>query len=242
MYDNQTQPVRQKTTMAHETKAHRVAQALRGLIDQGTYAAGTKLPNENELSAQLGVSRTTLREATRILVSEGRLSVRRGSGTYVADPLGQKAQTKIDMHDLKVTLRDLYEARVIFEPQAAALACRRASDEEIAEILRLGEEVQKLIKQDPEGEARVASETAFHSAIIKASHNEFLANFMPIINETIEQTFALKYNLDIIAEDAYKDHILIMNFLEKRDAEGVRSAVLIHLHHAIWNEEISLND
>ena len=46
----------------------------------------------------------------------------------------------------------------------------------------------------------------------------------------------------MIAEDAYKDHILIMNFLEKRDAEALKSAVLIHLRHALWNEEISLND
>ena len=90
--------------------------------------------------------------------------------------------------------------------------------------------------------ARIASETAFHSAIIKASHNEFLANFMPIINETIEKTFAHGFNLEMIAEDAYKDHILIMNFLKKRDAEALKSAVLIHLRHALWNEEISLND
>ena len=228
--------------MAKENLAQRTAAAMREQIEQGVYAAGEKLPNENVLSEQLGISRTTLREAIRILVSEGRLRVQRGSGTYVADPLNQTAQTSLDMHDIKVTLRDLYEARLIFEPQAAALAAKRAGDEEIAEILRLGEKVQKLIKKDPAGEARVASETAFHSAIIRASHNEFLANFMPIINETIEKTFALNYNLDVIAEDAYKDHILIMDFLEKRDAEGLRSAVMIHLHHALANEEISLDD
>ena len=227
--------------MAKETKAQRTARALQKQIDRGVYEPGDKLPNENELSEQLGISRTTLREAIRILVADGRLDVRRGSGTFVSNPLNQTAQTGLNASDMKVTLRDLYEARLIFEPQAAALACRRASSEEIKEILRLGENVQRLIKKDPAGKERIASETAFHSAIIKASHNEFLANFMPIINETIEQTFALNYNLDVIAEDAYKDHILIMNFLEKRDAEGLRSAVLIHLRHALWNENISLD-
>ena len=228
--------------MGKETKAQATAHTLRDQIEQGIYEAGQKLPNENDLSLQLGISRTTLREAIRILVSQGHLQVRRGSGTFVSGPLNQTAETSLDMNDMKVTLRDLYEARLIFEPQAAALAARRASDEEIADILRLVEKVQKLIKQDPSGEARIASETAFHSAIIKASHNEFLANFMPIINETIEKTFAHGFNLEMIAEDAYKDHILIMNFLEKRDAEALKSAVLIHLRHALWNEEISLND
>lgn len=51
---------------------------------------------------------------------------------------------------------------------------------------------------------------------------------MPILTETIEQTFALNFNLDMIAEQAYKDHILIMDFLEKRDAVALKSAVTIH--------------
>ena len=84
----------------------------------------------------------------------------------------------------------------------------------------------------------MASEAAFHGAIIKACHNEFLIHFLPIINETIEKTFELKINLEVIAEDAYKDHIMIMNFLEKRDAVALKSAVMIHLHHAAWHEEL----
>ena len=63
---------------------------------------------------------------------------------------------------------------------------------------------------------------------------------MPMLTETIEKTFALDFNLDVIAEDAYKDHILIMNFLEKRDAEGIKSAVTIHLHHAFLTEQLNL--
>ena len=228
--------------MEKETKAQRVAATLAGLIDQGTYVPGEKLPNENELSLQLDVSRATLREAIQILVSEGRLRVKRGSGTFVADPLNRAAKAMLSMQDMKVTLRDLYEARMIFEPQAAALACKRASDKEIKEILRLGKKVQQQIKTDPAGETRIASETAFHSAIIKASHNRFLANFTPIINETLEKTFDMRYNLDVIAQDAYNDHIMIMDFLERRDAEALKSAILIHLRHALWNENISLND
>ena len=61
---------------------------------------------------------------------------------------------------------------------------------------------------------------------------------MPMLSETIEKTFALNVNLDVIAEDAYKDHILIMKFLEKRDAQALKSAVMIHLHHAMWNEQL----
>lgn len=209
------------------------------------YRMGQKLPNENELSLSLGISRSTLRESIRILVAEGVLEVQRGNGTFVANQLNQVANQSLELKapvNSKVTLRDLYETRLIFEPEAAALACKRATDEEIKEILRLGKECQELILKNPTGQERVASEAAFHGAIIKACHNDFLSQFMPILNETIEKTFDLRINLDVIAEDAYKDHIMIMNFLEKRDAQALKSAVTIHLHHAVWTEQLTINE
>ena len=218
------------------------AQILRDRINkEHIYQYGEKLPNENELSEELGVSRTTLREAIRILVSEGVLNVQRGKGTFVAKQMERFAAGNLGIReftDSKVTLRDLYETRMIFEPEAAALACKRASKEEVHNILQLGERCQDFLLRNPTGQDRIESEIAFHSAIIEASHNVFLGQFMPMLTQTIEKTFAMDYNLDVVAEDAYKDHIMIMNFLEKRDAQALKSAVTIHLHHAFWNEEL----
>ena len=229
--------------MQKENLSQRTAETLRAqILEEKRYQYGEKLPNENELSETLGISRTTLREAIRILISEGLLVVKRGRGTFVADQFDQYTDSSMDVQELfkmKVTLRDLYETRLIFEPQAAALACKRATDKEIEQILALGEECQRHVKLNPQGKDRIASESAFHGAIIKAAHNDFLSQFMPTLTQTIEQTFALNYNLDVIAEDAYKDHILIMDFLKKRDGEAIKSAVTIHLHHAVQHEKIS---
>ena len=234
----------QKRMRTHgENLSQRTADALRQMIiEKEEYTFGEKLPNENELSEKMGVSRTTLREAIRILVSEGILTVQRGRGTFVAEQADRLADSRISMQsfsDMQVTLRDLYETRMIFEPEAAALACRRATDEEIGYILELGRECQRHLEENPTGKERIESESQFHGAILKASHNEFISRFMPMLTETIEKTFALDFNLDVIAEDAYKDHILIMNFLEKRDAEGIKSAVTIHLHHAFLTEQLN---
>ena len=229
--------------MQKENLSQRTAETLRAqILEEKRYQYGEKLPNENELSETLGISRTTLREAIRILISEGLLVVKRGRGTFVADQFDQYTDSSMDVQELfkmKVTLRDLYETRLIFEPQAGALACKRATDKEIEQILALGEECQRQVKLNPQGKDRIASESAFHGAIIKAAHNDFLSQFMPTLTQTIEQTFALNYNLDVIAEDAYKDHILIMDFLKKRDGEAIKSAVTIHLHHAVQHEKIS---
>lgn len=229
-----------------KTLSEQTASRLRDLIvTRNVYQSGEKLPNENELSEQLGISRTTLREAIHILVSEGILTVRRGKGTFVVENLNRYVEVEPDLGqgiqnltDMRLTLRDLYEVRMIFEPAAAELACKRATDEEIEEILALGRECQYHVQHHPTGAERIASECAFHGAILRASHNEFLSRFMPLLTETLEKTFAMNYNLDMVAEDAYKDHIMIMDFLKRRDGEGLKSAVTIHLRHAVWNEEL----
>ena len=228
--------------MQEESLAQRTADKLRNLIlTENIYKFGDKLPNENVLSKEFRVSRTTLREAVHILISEGLLNVQRGKGTFVVEQLERHADSGIDLQEIsskKVTLRDLYETRMIFEPEAAALACVRASDEEIAHILELGEQCQKHLKKSHTGKQRIESEIAFHGALIKASHNEFIGQFLPVLAATIEKTFDLDHNLHIIAKDAYEDHAMIMKFLEQRNPEAIKCAIKIHLNNAMLTEEL----
>ena len=104
--------------------------------------------------------------------------------------------------------------------------------------MELGRICQEQLKGNPTGKKRIESENMFHGAIIRAAHNDFLSQFVPMLTQTIEQTFSFQFDYEVIAEDAFKDHILIMEFLQKRDAEAMRSAVRIHLHHAVWNEQL----
>jgi DNA-binding FadR family transcriptional regulator len=95
---------------------------------------------------KFGVSRTTLREAVKTLSAGGILMVRRGCGTYVADTLPVKGGlTPDELKRMKVELKDLNEVRVIFEPKVAALACSRASDEELRKIAELEREIERKL-------------------------------------------------------------------------------------------------
>ena len=145
-------------------------------------------------------------------------------------------------HEKKVTLRDLYEARLIFEPAAAALACQRATDEEIRKILELGEKTQNQFAKDAMDDKIIECEIAFHDALIEASHNRFFSYFLPVINQTIRMTFELDFKWDLVAEGAYNDNILIMDFLQKRDVEAMRSIMTIHLRRAVWTEQLDLHE
>ena len=117
-----------------EILSKQIEDKLYKIISSGEFPPGSQLPGENELSARFGVSRSTLREAIRSLSAAGVLTVRRGKGTFVSENFKPGMPDVAEFNLRKSRVSDLFEARLIFEPDTAALACRRASDEEIEEI------------------------------------------------------------------------------------------------------------
>ena len=113
--------------MEKRNLSQQTAQRLYNMIVvEKQLTAGEKLPNEVELSQQLSVSRATLREAIHALTTQGVLEVHRGRGTFVSQQVEQVEDFGFSsLEQVKGQLRDLFELRSIFEPQAARLACRR---------------------------------------------------------------------------------------------------------------------
>ena len=209
-----------------------VADDIRTMITiEKRFRPGDKIPNENELSRELDVSRTTLREAVRILITNGVLEIRRGLGTYVREENDTFVGMALgNLTDTKAGARDLYEMRLIFEPEAAALAAARASDQELKRIIGYGRQVEGLIR---EGKDRTEAEHTFHKAIAKATHNDFMYKLMPVLYEAIGRGVALSAQSEAAVKSTLSDHGLIMEFLEARDAQGARSAMKIHIRHAM---------
>ena len=131
---------------------------------------------------------------------------------------------------IKMNMKDLYEMRLIFEPQTAYYAAIRATDKEIARILYYGrlEEDQISNKLD-----RTEAEQAFHKSIAKATHNEFMNKLMPILSKAINKGVILSYENETIIGDTLSDHHIIMEFLEARDADGAKTAMKLHILRAM---------
>lgn len=194
------------------------------------FSVGDKLPNELDLSEELNVSRTTLREAIRILVALDILEIQRGKGTYVKENAFKKQQDLEQLSNIKVNAKDLYEMRLIFEPEAAYYAALRATDSEIKRILEFGKKVEKEISNHQD---RTDVEHSFHKAIAQATHNEFMNKLMPILYQAISKGVYLSLQSDKAIEDTINDHRMIMEFLEQRNAEGAKNAMKIHIMHAM---------
>lgn len=210
----------------------RIADSILSMITvEQRFLPGSKLPNENVLSKELNVSRTTLREAIRILTTGGILEIRRGRGTFVREDF-ENNQTKelSSLTSAKVKVRDLYEMRLIFEPEAAYYAAQRGTEEEIQRILALGIEIEERIKHKKD---RTKVEQAFHKSIARATHNEFMNRLMPVIYEGIDRGVQLSRAHTEVEQATLVEHRMLMDFLESRNAEGARNAMRIHILHAI---------
>ena len=194
------------------------------------FAAGDKLPNENELAAELSVSRTTIREAIKTLAARDIVEIQRGRGTFVTKGALAQKQEMEQLTAIKVNAKDLYEMRLIFEPEAAYLAAKRGTETEIRRILEYGRKVEEQIRAEQD---RTENEQAFHKAIAQATHNEFMNQLMPILFQAISKGVTLSEQSDKAIDDTLNDHRTIMEFLQQRNAEGAKNAMKIHILHAI---------
>ena len=202
------------------------------IVDEGRYAPGSKLPNENELSDALQVSRTTLREAISFLVAQGVLEIRRGKGTFVAQTLPTQAMDLTALSSLRsrVRAKDLFEMRLIFEPATVAMACQRATDEELRQIQKKADRMERIAAAG--GDWPLADQE-FHMALIRASHNEYMRRLYPIINSDVNEILQITENRQQMQDIAVRDNQLILEFLLRRDEVGARHAMSIHIKHLI---------
>ena len=187
---------------------------------------GQRIPNEFELAEMFGVGRSTVREAVKGLVSRGVLEVRRGSGTYVVstnshreDPLGLD-QIK-DKYRLAL---ELFEVRLMIEPEIAAIACKNATEKELKILKQLCEETERLYIS---GADHINKDIEFHTCIARCSKNQVVELLVPVINTAV-LTFA-NVTHRLLMEETISTHRDITEAILKRDSVGAKCAMIMHL-------------
>lgn len=198
---------------------------------QKKYLPNDKLPNENKLAEELGVSRTTIREAVKTLVANGVLTIERGRGTYVtAQPGAQNDPFGISyIEDKKKLVNNWFEMRLILEPANVRLVVERASDEEIQEIIDCEKKAAELIRS---GKSFSAADQQFHAAIAKATHNNVIELMLPAIEVAIRDAINTAVYVgagECALENALTNHHNIAHFIEQRDADGAALAMYYHI-------------
>lgn len=214
------------STTSRQTLPQKAADDIIRLIQAENYAAGTKLPNEYDLSRMLKVSRNTVREAIKLLVSRNVLEVRRGAGTFVSDkhglgddPLGLSMIT-----DPLHVLEEIIQLCFLIEPRSAALAAQYATEEEIHKLTALLSEPEA---SQPES-GSIHTDAEFHLQIAHCSRNTIICNIGTALYDYIMQRnlFAACTNSCLL-----NDHRRICQAIEERNACQAYDAMMAHLLH-----------
>lgn len=210
----------------------RIAAKLAADIEEGVYAAGSRMPTERELAEKHKVSRPTIREAMIALEIRGWVEARQGSGLYVTNR--DHGSAKEEALELDVGAFDVTEARVLFEGEAAALAAHSITGQQIAELEEAIQVLSDPLASRPE---KLNADRRFHVTVAAATGNaairsviDFLWNMRinsPLCVEIFDR--AERRGVDPSAEE----HRAIANALKTRDAAAARDAMQSHLRGVV---------
>ena len=217
--------------IAKKKLSEKVVEEIRKRMESGELKIGDKLPNQNELSKELGVSRTSLREAMNILDLLGVIEQKPGFGTAIRKHIPQ-----INSEGLKPTLladgkatKELLAARKIIETGAVYLATQNATDRQIDQLEHLVNRMQKLFeKQDFPGYGQV--DLKFHCQIADLSKNRFIKDAFVSIKQHME-LFIQEHTLLLhdVLEESQIHHRNICRAIAARDPEQASKEMEKHI-------------
>lgn len=211
---------------AHKMLARRIGIA----IVTGTHQPGSILPGEIELAEQLGVSRSVIREALRMLSAKGLVASKPKAGTRVCD---RQDWNLLDPELLgwmfegapppRGFVRSLFELRMIVEPAAAEFAATRRSARQLS---RMGHALEEMSAHGLASETGRAADQLFHALILEATGNELLISLSASIAAAVRWTTIFKYRSKRNPRDPMPDHRALFEAIADADAAAARAATI----------------
>lgn len=207
----------------------KIVEQIKDLIKDGQLKPNDRLPAERELAKMLGCSRTSLREACRVLESEGLIISKPGGGRFIQE-VDQQLRLKYQMNPIdileKSTIIQFLEAREVLEPKIVEFACKRATKEDLDKLEKALERMKdRLLVLEREMDA----DSNFHLVLAEATHNFLFISFMEtnlylyrqVRKQTLQKTN--RYH------ESINEHKTILDAVMNRDADMAVNAINIHL-------------
>lgn len=196
------------------------------------YKPFERIPTELELAQELNVSRTSIREAIKILIANNVLYIKRGVGTFVNHEI-EREQLPFDIfysRNKKKLVKDAFEVRLLLEVEAAELAAKNATEDDIKHIRLMKEKCEDKIKKNSSFEVE---DQNFHKSIASASKNTIILQIAPLLQITISTTLHAYTNFKgtdkQLIDNALYYHAEILRQIETRDSKGAGYAMYCHI-------------
>lgn len=205
-----------------------VVHELGRLIISGELKVGEGLPREELLAEQMGVSRTALREAMKVLSAKGLIESRQKTGSRVRDPVHWN-QLDADVLGWRCALmptdsfvEKLSEMREIIEPAAAAAAARRRTPQQLAALREAYEAMAAATDLDAWAEA----DLSFHERLLQAANNELLSSLFAVIETALDTYFRLSARNASNFNVALPQHLKVFEAVRRKQPEVARQAMI----------------
>jgi GntR family transcriptional repressor for pyruvate dehydrogenase complex len=208
-----------------------IAEQLIGQIGSRRLRPGDVLPPERELTQTFQVGRSSIREALRMLESQGVIQPANGGAFVVAEaanPLESSFRLLFAL-DEEAGMHDLFELRRILECEAAALAADRHRDDHLEEMdSAIGEMAASLASSD-RSDAFIDADLRFHLALSGATGNRLVLHAMQAVRDVLRRALATVYHVPQSPESAVVEHRAIRAAVAARERERAREEMRLHL-------------
>ena len=205
-----------------------VAAQIQRLIAGGRLKPGDKLPPERELAEIFGVSRSSVRDAIRVLEMQGLVEPRHGDGTLVRTiPIDRLVQPFAHaLSESKDLAADLFDMRKMLEPPLARAAAFRATDDDVQELEQI---VERQGRRLAAGQITIEDDNAFHYRIATAAKNQLVLRTMDILMELLSDSRVRSLQAPGRAEKSLEGHRRILDAIRRRDPEAAAVRMRRHI-------------
>ena len=210
-------------TQTRPLKTQPHIQLLLDYINQSEFKSGDRLASERELAKNLGISRSSLREAIQVLQVQGRLAVRHGIGIFVVE----------DEIFSKHGIEELFQMREILEAPAVEWAAERRTSEQLNVIKEAAIALHNATAASPVNFDIVRRlDMEFHLSIAKSAGNKFLNQTLGTLQEIMFNSMDTTLKIPGRIEASQHEHSVIVDAIERRDPIAARLMIIQHIHNA----------
>lgn len=217
------------TAMPRHTRIREeIIHRLQAMVQSDHLKPGDRLPPERQLSVLLGFSRNSVREAIKSLEQQGMLVSRPGAGTYLSE--NQESEPGKALGEALARERhriaDIFELRLLLEPQIAHLAAQRVSESELTHLQKLTELYEEAIRSEL---PTLDFDQDFHDAIASATGNHAIIKLMDAMHDVLRESRDVALQSSRRTANSLLDHVRILDALQQGNAHAAQHAMYEHL-------------
>jgi GntR family transcriptional repressor for pyruvate dehydrogenase complex len=221
---------------AHHGRPPRLPELVADHIQESLVAdrlvPGTRLPTEEQLAAEHDVSRTVIREATRLLEQRGLVDIRPGRGMVVAELDGSRvaAQYLLMLRRSPAVFAQLMELRLVVEVEMTGIAARERTD---ADLVAMSQVLERARASMQDFSACLAADLEFHALVARATGNLFVPMLIDPVNVCLRESYREPVAYLASQPRTLEEHARIYAAIERGDAEQARVAARVHLERVL---------